>query len=55
VWTVNTVADMRRYIAGGVDNIITDEPATAVAMVEEMRELTLAERVLITFHYRIAP
>jgi glycerophosphoryl diester phosphodiesterase len=47
VWTVNTREGMSRMIDLGVDNIITDEPALLVALLEERANLTELERFLL--------
>jgi glycerophosphoryl diester phosphodiesterase len=43
VWTVNEPEVMLRMIERGVDNIITDDPALLVRVMQERRELTRAE------------
>lgn len=47
VWTVNTRDDMTRMIELGVDNLITDFPAEAVAVRQERGALTTAEKVAL--------
>jgi glycerophosphoryl diester phosphodiesterase len=43
VWTVNRAEVMLRMIERGVDNIITDDPALALRVVQERRELSRTE------------
>jgi glycerophosphoryl diester phosphodiesterase len=47
VWTVNTREDMTLMLDMGVDNIITDEPALLVSLLEERAELSELERFLL--------
>lgn len=47
VWTVNDAVAMASMIGRGADALITDEPALAVSVLEEYRELEPAERLLI--------
>lgn len=47
VWTVNRASEMADLIEMGVDGLITDDPALAVRVREELAELTTAERVLL--------
>lgn len=47
VWTINSKADMARMLDYGVDNIITDEPASARALVEERAKRSDAELLLL--------
>jgi glycerophosphoryl diester phosphodiesterase len=47
VWTVNTPEDMTLMLDMGVDNVITDEPALLVALLEERANLTEIERFLM--------
>ncbi len=54
VWTVNDVRKMSAMIDLGVDNIITDEPATLVALRDERASLTNAEKILLAFKNRLA-
>ncbi|MGM9705372.1 MAG: glycerophosphodiester phosphodiesterase [Prevotella sp.] len=37
-WTVNDAEDMRRLLAMGIDAIITNEPALAIAVRAEMEK-----------------
>ncbi len=45
VWTVNKPDVMLRMIERGVDNIITDDPATLVRVMRDRHELTPPEQV----------
>jgi glycerophosphoryl diester phosphodiesterase len=47
VWTVNDAVAMASMIGRGADALITDEPALAVRVVQEFRELEPTERLLI--------
>ena len=47
VWTVNRAEVVLRMIERGVDNIITDDPALAMQMVQKRRELAPAERLAL--------
>ncbi|HEX5632940.1 MAG TPA: glycerophosphodiester phosphodiesterase family protein, partial [Gemmatimonadales bacterium] len=47
VWTVNTPGDMERMMERGVDNIITDHPAVAVAVRAQRAQLSTPEKVAI--------
>lgn len=47
VWTVNDPRAMSRFIDMGVDNIITDRPATLARLLEERAELGQAERLVL--------
>ena len=47
VWTVNDAAGMSAMATRGVDGIITDEPALAVSLLEQRKELEPAERLLM--------
>jgi len=47
VWTVNNVGDMSRYIDMGVDNIITDRPDALTHILEERREMSDGELLLV--------
>ncbi|MTI17927.1 glycerophosphodiester phosphodiesterase [Rhodobacteraceae bacterium RKSG542] len=46
VWTVNDPVMMMRYIAMGVDGIITDVPELARSIIEEHAKMTSLERLL---------
>ncbi|TVR55530.1 MAG: hypothetical protein EA426_15115 [Spirochaetaceae bacterium] len=48
-WTVNDPQLMIDLIETGVDGLITDAPATAVRIRDELAELTPAERLLLRF------
>jgi len=47
VWTVNDAMGMSIMFGRGVDAIITDEPALAISVLEQRRELNPAERLLM--------
>jgi glycerophosphoryl diester phosphodiesterase len=47
VWTVNRAEVVLRMIERGVDNIITDDPALAMQIVQKRRELAPAERLAL--------
>jgi glycerophosphoryl diester phosphodiesterase len=47
VWTVNDAVGMSIMFGRGVDAIITDEPALAVSVLEQRKELNPAERLLL--------
>ncbi|MFQ5935509.1 MAG: glycerophosphodiester phosphodiesterase family protein [Acidiferrobacterales bacterium] len=46
-WTVNDVVGMTTLISRGVDNLITDEPALAMAVLRDRAQLSPAERLLV--------
>lgn len=47
VWTVNRPRDMARYIDMGVDNVITDRPDALDAILDERRDMSDGELLLI--------
>ncbi|MCK0768815.1 glycerophosphodiester phosphodiesterase [Chromohalobacter canadensis] len=47
IWTVNSARDMSRYIDMGVDNIITDRPATLIDLLTERATLSDGELLLL--------
>jgi glycerophosphoryl diester phosphodiesterase len=49
VWTVNQAAAMAELIERGVDGLITDDPALAVRVRDEMLNLSPASRLLLRF------
>jgi glycerophosphoryl diester phosphodiesterase len=49
VWTVNRTTTMAELIERGVDGLITDDPALAVRVRDEMLELSTASRLLLRF------
>ena len=49
VWTVNDRDDMITMINRGADNLITDDPALAIVVIEEMSQLSDVERLLLSF------
>ncbi|HTT36764.1 MAG TPA: glycerophosphodiester phosphodiesterase family protein, partial [Burkholderiales bacterium] len=51
VWTVNRAEVMLRMIERGVDNIITDDPALALRVVQQRRELSPGQ--LLALHLRV--
>lgn len=48
VWTINDALSLNRWMSMGVDGVITDEPALARRVMLERRELTSAERLLLS-------
>ena len=48
VWTVNHPAQMSGMMSVGVDGIITDEPALALDVLRQRREMSPVERLLIS-------
>jgi glycerophosphoryl diester phosphodiesterase len=52
-WTVNEAEDMIKAIENGADGLITDEPILAGAIIDEMNQLTRAERLLLQFGFLI--
>jgi glycerophosphoryl diester phosphodiesterase len=53
VWTINEPDQMLRFLLLGVDNIISDEPATVVALRDEVASMSTAEKLLLGFRYRV--
>jgi glycerophosphoryl diester phosphodiesterase len=49
VWTINRSTVMAELIERGVDGLITDDPALAVRVRDEMLELSTASRLLLRF------
>jgi len=49
VWTVNEPVQMWSLTSRGVDNLITDVPATGRALLEERKGISVVERLLIEF------
>ena len=47
VWTINDPLTLSRMMGRGADNIITDEPALARAVLEERAQLSSVERLLL--------
>lgn len=47
VWTVNQKQDMIDLIVMGVDGLITDDPALAVQVREELQNMSAVERLLL--------
>jgi glycerophosphoryl diester phosphodiesterase len=48
VWTVNDGLSLNHWMSMGVDGVITDEPALARSILEQRRDLTAAERLLLS-------
>jgi glycerophosphoryl diester phosphodiesterase len=48
VWTVNDGLSLNHWMSMGVDGVITDEPALARSILEQRREMTVAERLLLS-------
>ena len=46
-WTVNSAAEMAELIDLGVDGLITDDPALAVSVREEVAAMGVSERILM--------
>ena len=55
VWTIDDPTEMSAMIDRGVDNIITNVPATMVEVLEERSQLTDAQRVLLRFRNLYVP
>ncbi len=53
VWTVNDAAGMARMAALGVSGLITDRPALARSVLEEMAALSAPERLVLTLADRL--
>lgn len=53
VWTVNTEPEINRFYDLGVDGIITDDVALAVAIRNQRADMSLAERILLWFRTRM--
>jgi glycerophosphoryl diester phosphodiesterase len=54
VWTVNDRQRMSSLVDLGVDNIITDDPATLRAVLKERAEMSTAERILLGVRHWLA-
>ncbi|TVR27674.1 MAG: hypothetical protein EA390_13460 [Balneolaceae bacterium] len=52
-WTVNRAEEMINAIERGADGLITDEPVLAGAIIDEMNQLSRAERLLLQFGFLI--
>jgi glycerophosphoryl diester phosphodiesterase len=48
VWTVNDGLSLSHWMSMGVDGVITDEPALAVNILAQRRQLSSAERLLLS-------
>ena len=55
VWTINRKEDMIDLMLKGVDGLITDDPALALATLKELQDLTAIERLLLRFFHFTAP
>jgi glycerophosphoryl diester phosphodiesterase len=53
VWTVNERAGMVRFLARDIEGLITDDPAAAFAIRNELDELETPERLILAFRYRL--
>lgn len=51
VWTINSSANMQKVFLLGVDGIITDEPALAIEMINEIDEMEFSEKALLTLRH----
>ncbi len=49
VWTVNDALTMSRLIGRGVDGLITDDPVLARSVINQLNQLSPAERLLLEF------
>ena len=49
VWTVNDPIQMATMVGRGVDGIITDEPALARTVLEQLDEMNVVERLMLEF------
>ena len=47
VWTINTAKEMAMYIDRGVDGLITDKPALARKVIEDLNQMSVPERLLL--------
>ncbi|MCH5377203.1 MAG: glycerophosphodiester phosphodiesterase, partial [Planctomycetes bacterium] len=47
VWTVNDAPTMSTMISRGVDGLLTDKPALARSVLEQRREMSVPERLLL--------
>ncbi|MCA9232354.1 MAG: hypothetical protein KDA57_17025, partial [Planctomycetales bacterium] len=47
VWTVNDAASISKMISRGVDALLTDEAALALAVVQQRAEMSFPERLLL--------
>lgn len=55
VWTLNRAAAMSEAIQGGAAGIITDRPALAVEVREELGDLPAVGRLLLRFGHLLSP
>ena len=49
MWTVDDPAQMQKLIDRGVDNIITNDPASLAQVLRERAQLTPAQRLLLRY------
>lgn len=54
-WTIDDPAEMARLIDRGVDGLITNDPAAAVAIRAERLKLPAWQRVALSVRSRLSP
>ncbi|MGD9286319.1 MAG: glycerophosphodiester phosphodiesterase family protein [Desulfobacterales bacterium] len=50
-WTVNDVDGILDMMEVGIDGLITDDPALAIATIQDIRQLTPMERLILRFRH----
>jgi glycerophosphoryl diester phosphodiesterase len=50
-WTVNDVDGILDMMEVGIDGLITDDPALAIAAIQDIRQLTPMERLILRFRH----